>query len=147
MRVFKASGILYASGERIGLTRYRIATEYLEELVKTSPVKLPVMNTTDKRMWDDPENVIGHAELEYVSDKGSPHIVANIAFNEQSRTMYEGVLQSKDRTKIRLGFLIDSFKTPGPEDTVIHDGKIRAIALADTCLGGHIYKYGWENVE
>lgn len=146
-RVFKASGILYSNGETIGSTSYRIAGEYLEELVKVSPDKIPVVNTTNKRLWNDPTNTIGYAELEYVTDKGNPHIVAHITFNEASRTMYEGVLQSKERKRLRLGFLIDSFKSPGPEERVIHDGKIRAIALAETCLGGYIHKYGWENVE
>ena len=146
-RVFKASGILYCNGETIGLTSYRIAGEYLEELVKVSPEKIPVVNTTNKSLWNDPDNTIGYAELEYVSDKGNPHIVANITFNAQSRVLYEGVLQSKECKRLRLGFLIDSFKAPGPEERVIHDGKIRAIALAETCLGGWIHKYGWENVE
>ena len=146
-RIFKASGILYCNGENIGLTSYRIAGEYLEELVKESPEKIPVVNTTNKSLWNDPDNTIGYAELEYVSNKGNPHIVANITFNAQSRALYEGVLQSKERKRLRLGFLIDSFKSPGPEERVIHDGKIRAIALAETCLGGWIHKYGWENVE
>ena len=146
-RVFKASGILYSNGENIGLTSYRIAGEYLEELVKVSHDKIPVVNTTNKSLWNDPDNTIGYAELEYVTDKGNPHIVANITFNAQSRALYEGVLQSKERKRLRLGFLIDSFKAPSPEKRVIHDGKIRAIALAETCLGGWIHKYGWENVE
>jgi hypothetical protein len=142
---FKASGILYADGEPIGLTRYRIAGDYLEELVNVSPKKIPVVSTTSKRYWNDPENLIGRAELEYVTGKGSPHITAHITFNEQYRSLYEGVLQSKERTRLRLGFLIDSFTTPNEDDRVIHDGKIRMIALSDTCLGGVIYKYGWED--
>lgn len=146
-RIFKASGILYCNGENIGLTSYRIAEEYLEGLVKASPEKIPVVNTTNKRCWYDPENLIGRAELEYVSDKGNPHITAHITFNAQYRTLYEGVLQSRDRKKLRLGFLIDSFTTPKQDDRVIRDGKIQMIALSDTCLGGIIYKYGWENVE
>lgn len=146
-RVFKASGILYSNGETIGLTSYRIAGEYLEELVKVSPDKIPVVSTTNKRLWNDPDNTIGYAELEYVTDKGNPHIVANITFNSQSQALYEGVLQSKERKRLRLGFLIVPVKSPGPEERVIHNGKIRAIALAETCLGGWIHKYGWENVE
>ena len=145
-RIFKASGILYSNGETIGLTSYRINGEYLEELVKTSPDKIPVVSTTNKSLWNDPDNIIGYAELEYVSDKGNPHIVANITFNEQSRALYEGVLQSKECKRLRLGFLLGSFKTPSPEKRVIHDGVIQAIALAETCLGGWIHKYGWENV-
>lgn len=146
-RVFKASGILYSNGETIGLTSYRIAGEYLEEIIKVSPDKITVFNTTSKSLWNDPTNIIGYAELEYVTDKGNPHIVAHVTFNEANRTMYEGVLQSKERKRLRLGFLIDSFKSPSPKERIIHDGKIRAIALAETCLGGYIHKYGWENVE
>jgi len=142
---FKASGILYADGEHIGLTKYRIAGDYLEELVKVSPNKIIVANTTNKSLWYDPTNIIGYAELEYVSDKGNPHIVAHITFNEASRTTYEGVLQSKERKRLRLGFMIDSFKSHGSKERVIYDGKIQAIALAETCLGGTIYKYGWED--
>lgn len=142
---FKASGILYADGEPIGLTRYRIAGDYLEELVNVSPKKIPVVSTTNKRYWNDPENLIGRAELEYVIGKGSPHITAHITFNEQYRALYEGVLQSKERTRLRLGFLIDSFTAPNENERVIHDGKIRMIALSDTCLGGVIHKYGWED--
>jgi len=145
-RVFKASGILYSNGETIGLTSYRIAGEYLEELVKVSPEKIPVVNTTNKSLWNDPDNTIGYAELEYVDNKGNPHIVANITFNAQSRALYEGLLQSKDRKRLRLGFMIDAFKWPTPEKLVINDGVIRAIALAETCLGGWIHKYGWEDV-
>lgn len=146
-RVFKASGILYCNGETIGLTSYRIAGEYLEGLVKASPEKIPVFNTTSKSLWNDPDNTIGYAELEYVDNKGNPHIVANITFNAQSRALYEGLLQSKDRKRLRLGFMIDAFKWPIPEKLVINDGVIRAIALAETCLGGWIHKYGWEDVE
>lgn len=145
-RVFKASGILYCNGETIGLTSYRIAGEYLEGLVKASPEKIPVFNTTSKSLWNDPDNTIGYAELEYVDNKGNPHIVANITFNAQSRALYEGLLQSKDRKRLRLGFMIDAFKWPTPEKLVIRDGVIRAIALAETCLGGWIHKYGWEDV-
>lgn len=145
-RVFKASGILYCNGENIGLTSYRIAGEYLEAIVKTSPEKIPVFNSTSKSRWNDPDSTIGYAELEYVSNKGNPHIVANVTFNAQSRALYEGVLQSKERKRLRLGFLIDSFKSPGPEERVIRDGVIRAIALAETCLGGWIHKYGWEDL-
>ena len=113
--------------------------------MNVSPKKIPVVSTTNKRYWDDPENLIGRAELEYVSDKGSPHITAHITFNEQYRALYESILQSKERKNLRLGFMIDSFTTPKQDDLVIRDGKIRMIALSDTCLGGVIHKYGWED--
>lgn len=113
--------------------------------MKASPDKIIVTNTTNKSLWYDPTNIIGYAELEYVTDKGNPHIVAHITFNNASRTMYEGVLQSKERTRLRLGFMIDSFKSRGSEERIIYDGKIQAIALAETCLGGVIHKYGWED--
>lgn len=137
---FKASGILYSDGEKIGTTEYKIASDYLEKLVEISPKKLPVMNNWQ---WDSSDNIIGNAELEYVNDGDGPHIIAHITFNQFANRDYEQILQSKERRKLRLGFYMNSVSL-NTDDKLLHDGVIRSIMLSDTCCGGHIYKFGWE---
>lgn len=149
---FKASGILYSDGEKIGTTEYKIASDYLEKLVEISPKKLPVMNNGGVRpqrlgvsnwKWNSSENIIGYAELEYVNDGDGARIIAHITFNQFANHDYEQILQSKERRKLRLGFYMNSVSL-NTDDKLLHDGVIRSIMLSDTCCGGHIYKFGWE---
>ena len=155
---FKASGILYSDGDKIGTTDYKIASEYLEKLVAISPKKLPLIGAgnalvprsnrrgTSNWTWNSADGVLGHAELEYVTDKGNPHIVANITFYDHRCREYEKILQSKERKQLRLGFYMSSVSM-NVDDNILRDGVIRSIMLGDTCLGGYIYKFGWEEVE
>ena len=140
MKKFKASGILYSNGEHIGLTKCRIDGEDLEGVVKRSPEKIPVVSSFEH--WRNPENVIGHATLEYVRHKGNPHIDAHVTFNTAESDFYEALLK-KDRKAVRLGFMIRQFTRD--ENDILHDGRINLIVLSPDALGGYIYNFGWED--
>lgn len=140
MRSFKVSGILYSSGEVIGMSSVRIATEDLEDLVRRSPERIPVVSSLACH-WCSPENIIGYAELEYVTNKGNPHIDAHITLNADNADIYEEVL-NRDRKAVRLGFLISWFNV---DNNIIRGGTIRLVSLSADALGGYPYKFGWED--
>jgi hypothetical protein len=140
MRSFKVSGILYSNGELIGTSTVRIATDDLEDLVKRSPERIPVVNSFNCN-WHDPENVIGHAELEYVTNKGNLHIDAHVTLNAHNADIYEELL-NRDPKAVRLGFLIHAYNR---DNDIIRGGTIRLVLLSTDALGGYLYKFGWED--
>lgn len=118
----------------------RIATEDLEDVIKRSPERIPVVSSLNCH-WRDPENLIGHAELEYVTNKGNPHIDAHITLNAHNADIYEKLLNI-DMKAVRLGFLIQVFNR---DNNVIHGGAIRLVSLSKDALGGYPYKFGWDD--
>ena len=136
MRVFKASGILYKAGHKIGLSAHGIDTDSLDDIVAASPKKIPVLKGYS--LNPDPENIIGYATLRRVNDG----IRADIVFNEYTRRLYETILQTDQGPKEnRLGFMI-SYK--GKLNPNITKGVIRCVTMAADNLGGEIDKFGWE---
>lgn len=138
MRVFKASGILYKVGSNIGLSYHGIDTDSIDSIIAASPEHIPVMRSYG---FDDPTNILGYATLNH-TDEG---IRADIVFNEQSRKIYESLLQSDlGLEKNKLGFMISYKGKLNSDNHNITKGVIRCVTINSENLGGKIDKFGWE---
>lgn len=145
-RLFKASGVLYTAGYKVGTSSYTIADDYLLTMIQNSPDKIPVVADLSRVLKQDPTNLIGYATMEYIEPRDSypGYIRANIIFNGIIAKTYEQLLQSsKDRTSLHLGFYMTRVRLRS-EDDQLRSGIISAIALGKDCLGGLIDEFGWE---
>ena len=140
VKTLKAYGVLYTVGEKIGTSDYTIDKSDLESIVAASPKKVPLM--LDMTQFNDIKNVMGNAEMTLNPDG---RLEVTLTLNETGRRVYEPVLQSiKGRETLRLGFMLRGV-IMDKEAKKVTNGYISLITLDETCLGGHIYKYGWED--
>ena len=147
-KVFKASGVLYTAGYKVGTSGYTIADDYLMELIQKSPKKVPVVDDIGK-VNTDPNAVIGHATIWWIPPyEGYPaYLRADIVFNQDKRKEWESRLQSsKERRRYHLGFYLTGLKF-NSEDHQLRSGVISAISLSETGMGGIVDKFGWEEEE
>lgn len=126
--MLKATGRVYTLGEVIGMTgKSVIKEEVLQDAIKSSTV--PLVKTFEG--MSDPENVIGHAELEFRD--GS--LWANVTFNQQSEKDYWDAFNNGYSPK--LGFYASKV-TADPIFGEVESMELRSICLSDTCLGGNL---------
>lgn len=147
MKIFTASGVLYSSGDKIGVSDFIIADDYIPELVKKSLTSIPVVS--DLGRLHDPMSLIGMGVLEYIpqKDDAPAHIRVHIKFNQDNQRVYEKALQESDHRKpLRFGFYINRIRHRSV-DKQLRDGVISALALATDCLGGTVDRFGWEEKE
>ena len=124
--MLKATGRVYTLGEYIGMTGKSVIKEaVLQDAIKSSTV--PLVKTFEG--MNDPENVIGHAELEFRD--GS--LWANVTFNQQSEKDYWDAFNNGYSPK--LGFYATQV-TADPIFGEVESMELRSICLNDTCLGG-----------
>ena len=142
---FTASGVLYKDGDTIGMTDKSLSDELMQKVVIKSPVKMPVLSEIHKAFSGDPDYVIGNASLVYQPATTDPsRITCHVDFNETHRKEYEKILNGrKTREKLRFGFLLSDVKKD--KDGNICDGRITAVSLSTTGLGGQVFCYGWED--
>lgn len=149
-KVFKAYGVLYNAGDTIGLTDKTLSDAMMQKIVVNSPLKVPVLSDLGKAISGDPDYNIGYAVLGYqpagIIDGRKSRIICNIYFNEHHRKEYEALLNNgKERSKLRFGFLLSGVKRNNQGEII--DGKITAVSLNGTGLGGEVVSYGWEDAE
>ena len=146
-KVFVAYGVLYNAGDTIGLTDKTLSDAMMQKIVVNSPLKVPVLSDLGKAISGDPDYVIGNAILMYqdASGSGKPaRLSTMVTFNDRHRKEYEALLNSgKSRRGMRFGFLLSEVKQDDKGEII--DGKITAVSLNDTGLGGEVVSYGWED--
>lgn len=125
----KYTGKVYALGETIGGVDGRAVydIEVLKNAIKAN--KVPLASSFDG--LNDPENVIGHCELEVRDDA----IYATAEFIGPKGEVFEN---SEILDGVRLGFYATGCDIS--KDKVIKSMTIRSVALNKTCLGGKLEK-------
>ena len=129
--MLKATGRVYELGENVGMSGKAVFDiDTLIDAIKSSTV--PLVKTFEG--MSDPENVIGHADLE-IRD-GS--LWANVTFNQQSEKDYWDAFCNGYSPK--LGFYAAQVDIgDAPVSGALREVKsmsIRSVALNETCLGG-----------
>ena len=124
--MLKAKARVYTLGEAIGTTRCTVSDpEVLKNAIKSD--KVPLLSSFEN--FNDPDKVIGHAELSFDGDS----LYTTITFNEASADIYSEAFTAGYEP--RTGFhavKVDS------KDGVVSSMEIRNIALNETCLGGKL---------
>ena len=141
-RRFYAHGVLYEAGDTIGLTNKKLSDDVMRKIASDSPLKVPVLSDLGKAISGNPDYVIGNATLAYQKAR----LEVKVVFNSTHRREYEILLNSAEtRHKLRFGFLLSEVRKDSKGEIV--DGKITAVSINDTGLGGEIDKFGWEDEE
>lgn len=124
--MLKAKARVYTLGEAIGMTRYTVVDpQVLKDAIKSDTV--PLLSSFEN--FNDPDKVIGHAELSLDGDS----LCATLTFNEANTDIYSEAFTAGYEP--RTGFhavRVDS------KDGVVSSMEIRSIALNETCLGGKL---------
>lgn len=125
----KYTGKVYALGEPIGGVDGRAVydVEVLKNAIKSS--KVPLVSSFEG--FNDPENVIGHCELEVRDDA----IYATAEFIGPNSEVFE---HEEVLDGVRLGFYATGCDIS--KDKVVKSMTIRSVALCKTCLGGRLEK-------
>lgn len=124
--MLKAKARVYTLGEAIGMTRYTVSDpEVLKDAIKSD--KVPLISSFEN--FNDPDKVIGHAELSFDGDS----LYATITFNEAYSDIYSEAFTAGYEP--RTGF--HAVKADS-KDGVVSSMEIRSIALNETCLGGKL---------
>lgn len=125
----KYTGKVYALGEDIGgfggIAVHDV--EVLKNAIKSS--KVPLVSSFER--LNDPENVIGHCELEVRDDA----IYATAEFIGPKGEVFE---HEEILDGVRLGFYATDCDIS--KDKVVKNMTIRSVALNKTCLGGKLKK-------
>lgn len=140
---FYAYGVLYVTGNTVGLTDKTLSDEMLKKIVVNSPLKVPVVNDL-AGFKSNPDAVIGNCILMYQPDMddGTSRLACRVEFNEQHRKEYEELLNgSVDREKMRFGFMLSKVRHDDKDEIV--DGIINAVSFNENGLGGKVVCYGW----
>lgn len=124
--MLKAKAKVYTLGEEIGTTRCTVSDpEVLKNAIKSD--KVPLLSSFEN--FNDPDNVIGHAELSFDGDS----LYATITFNEAYSDIYSEAFTAGYEPK--TGFHAVRVNS---KDGVVSSMEIRSIALNETCLGGKL---------
>ena len=125
--MLKAKARVYTLGEEIGKTRYKVSDpEVLKDAIKSD--KVPLLSSFEN--FNDPDKVIGHAELSVDGDS----LYATLTFNDATADVYNEAFTAGYEP--RTGF--HAVKCDKSKDGVISSMEIRSIALNETCLGGKL---------
>ena len=125
--MLKAKARVYTLGEAIGTTRYTVCdAEVLKNAIKSD--KVPLLSSFEN--LNDPDKVIGHAELSV--DGGDLNAV--LTFNEANTDIYREAFTAGYEPK--SGFY--AVKCDTLKDETVKSMEIRSIALNETCLGGKL---------
>ena len=150
-RKFHAYGVLYNLGDTIGLTDKTLSDDVMRKIVVNSPFKVPVLSELGKGISYDPDYVIGSGTIIYQpgTDIIDSRLVCRVEFNERHRKEYEVLFNSgKTRKPLKFGFLLSRIMEQDENGkSRICNGRITAISLNETGLGGGIISYGWDTVD
>ena len=125
--MLKAKARVYTLGEEVGMTRYTVSDpEVLKNAIKSD--KVPLLSSFDS--FNDPDKVIGHAELSLDGDS----LYATLTFNEATADIYNEAFTAGYEP--RTGFYATCVGSG--KDGVVTSMEIRSIALNETCLGGKL---------
>lgn len=124
--MLKAKARVYTLGEAIGMTRYTIVDpQVLKDAIKSN--KVPLISSFEN--FNDPDKVIGHAELSFDGDS----LYATLTFNETNADIYSEAFTAGYEPKTGFHAVRADSK-----DGVVSSMEIRSIALNETCLGGKL---------
>lgn len=125
--MLKAKARVYTLGEEVGKTRYKVCdAEVLKNAIKSD--KVPLLSSFEG--FNDPDKVIGHAELSVDGDS----LYATLTFNETSADIYNEAFTAGYEP--RTGFY--AVGVGSGKDGVVTSMSIRSVALNETCLGGKL---------
>lgn len=125
--MLKAKARVYTLGETIGMTRYTVSdAEVLKNAIKSD--KVPLLSSFEN--FNDPDKVIGHAELSFDGDS----LYATLTFNETNADVYNEAFTAGYEPK--TGF--HAVKCNNSTDGTVKSMEIRSIALNETCFGGKL---------
>lgn len=125
--MLKAKARVYTLGEAVGTTRCTVSDpEVLKNAIKSD--KIPLLSSFGN--FNDPDKVIGHAELSL--DGGS--LYATLTFNEAYSDIYSEAFTAGYEP--RTGF--HAVGVGSGKDGVVTSMSIRSVALNETCLGGKL---------
>lgn len=124
--MLKAKAKVYTLGEAIGTTRCTVSDpEVLKNAIKSD--KVPLLSSFEN--FNDPDKVIGHAELSFDGDS----LYATLTFNEANADIYSEAFTAGYEPKTGFHAVRADSK-----DGVVSSMEIRSIALNETCLGGKL---------
>lgn len=124
--MLKAKARVYTLGEAIGTTRCTVSDpEVLKNAIKSD--KVPLLSSFDG--FNDPDKVIGHAELSFDGDS----LYATLTFNDANADIYNEAFTAGYEPKTGFHAVRADSK-----DGVVSSMEIRSIALNETCLGGKL---------
>jgi hypothetical protein len=124
--MLKAKARVYTLGEAIGTTRCTVSDpEVLKNAIKSD--KVPLLSSFEN--FNDPDKIIGHAELSFDGDS----LYATLTFNEANADIYSEAFTAGYEPK--LGF---HAVRADSKDGVVSSMEIRSVALNETCLGGKL---------
>lgn len=124
--MLKAKARVYTLGEAIGKTRYKVSDpEVLKNAIKSD--KIPLLSSFEN--FNDPDKVIGHAEISFDGDS----LYATLTFNEANADIYNEAFTAGYEPKTGFHAVRADSK-----DGVVSSMEIRSIALNETCLGGKL---------
>lgn len=124
--MLKAKARVYTLGEAIGTTRCTVSDpEVLKNAIKSD--KVPLLSSFESS--NDPDKVIGHAELSFDGDS----LYATLTFNEANADIYSEAFTAGYEPKTGFHAVRAHSK-----DGVVSSMEIRSIALNETCLGGKL---------
>lgn len=124
--MLKAKARVYTLGEVIGMTRCMVSDpEVLKNAIKSD--KVPLLSSFEN--FNDPDKVIGHAELSFDDDS----LYATLTFNEAYSDIYSEAFTAGYEPKTGFHAVRADSK-----DGVVSSMEIRSIALNETCLGGKL---------
>lgn len=125
--MLKAKAKVYTLGEAIGMTKYTVYdAEVLKNSIKSD--KVPLISSFEN--FNDPDKVIGHAELSLDGND----LCATLTFNEANADIYSKAFAAGYEP--RTGFYAVTCNIS--KDGVVSSMEIRSIALNETCLGGKL---------
>ena len=125
--MLKAKARVYTLGEAVGKTRYKgCDAEVLKNAIKSD--KVPLLSSFEN--FNDPDKVIGHAELSFDGDS----LYATLTFNEANADIYNEAFTAGYEP--RTGFYAAC--AGSGKEGVVTSMEIRSIALSETCLGGKL---------
>lgn len=124
--MLKAKARVYTLGEEIGKTRYKVCdAEVLKNAIKSD--KVPLLSSFEG--FNDPDKVIGHAELSFDGDS----LYTTLTFNEAYSDIYSEAFTAGYEP--RTGF---HAVRADSKDGLVSSMEICSIALNETCLGGKL---------
>lgn len=125
--MLKAKARVYTLGEEVGKTRYTVVDpQVLKDAIKSD--KVPLLSSFDR--FNDPDKVIGYAELSFDGDS----LYATLTFNDATADIYSEAFTAGYEP--RTGFYATCVRSG--KDGVVTSMEIRSIALNGTCLGGKL---------
>lgn len=125
--MLKAKARVYTLGEAVGKTKYKVCdAEVLKNAIKSD--KVPLLSSFEN--FNDPDKVIGHAELSLDGDS----LYATLTFNDAIADIYSEAFTAGYEP--RTGFYAACVGSG--KDGVVTSMSIRSVALSETCLGGKL---------